>query len=235
MNEESRATLIRDLTNLLDVGRDNKYLLVITPLQTLDWLVVVPEAGMLRLLYYQVGRRDVGRVWRFWLCGLRNRLSPRFRRWGRQLVHRVSLGSDPTDTVYVAQSLICSLLWRFSSLRTKRVDLCIHGRAGESVSIDRSARAGWIKTCTQSCCGRRSVIAREGASHPITEGSVAGHLFPNRRTPDCRCQLDKMRCSALSRLKCAITSYSVEESRQVAKPSSDLRVSRRIPTPLRSA
>jgi hypothetical protein len=93
MNEGSRATLIRDLTDLLDVGRNNKYLLVITPRETLDWLVVVAEAGMLRLLY---GWRDVGRVWRFWLRGLRNRLSPRFRRWGRHLVHRVSLGSDPT-------------------------------------------------------------------------------------------------------------------------------------------
>ncbi len=96
MNEESHATLIRDLTGLLGVGRDNKYMLVIRPRQTLDGLIVIAEAGMLRLLYHQAGWSDVGRVWCFWLCGLRNRLAPRFHRWGRQLVHRVSLGSDPT-------------------------------------------------------------------------------------------------------------------------------------------
>jgi hypothetical protein len=36
-------------------------------------------------------------------------------------------------------------------------------------------------------------------------------------------------------LKYGITSYFSEESRQVAKPINELRVSRRIPTPSRSA
>ncbi len=95
MHEESRATLIQDLVGLLGVGRDNMDMLVIRPRRTSDGLIIMVESATLRLVYAQAGWRDIGRVWRFWICGLRNRLSPRFQRWGRVLVHRVSLGSDP--------------------------------------------------------------------------------------------------------------------------------------------
>ena len=95
MHEESRATLLRDLVSLLDVGRDNMDMLVIRPRRTSDGLIVMVEAAKLRLVYPQAGWQDIGRAWRFWLCGLRNRLSHRSQRWGRELVHRVTLGSDP--------------------------------------------------------------------------------------------------------------------------------------------
>ncbi len=95
MHEESREILIRDLVDLLNVGRDNMDSLVITPRRTSNGLIVMVEAAELRLVYPQAGWHDLARVWRFWLCGLRNRLSPRPQRWGRELVHRVTLGSDP--------------------------------------------------------------------------------------------------------------------------------------------
>jgi hypothetical protein len=95
MHEESRETLIRDLVGLLEVGRDKLDMLVITPRRTSHGLIVMVEAAKLRLAYPQAGWQDIGRVWRFWLCGLRNRLSPRLERWGGELVHRVTLGSDP--------------------------------------------------------------------------------------------------------------------------------------------
>ena len=96
MHEESRAILIRDLVDLLGVGRDNLDMLTITPLRTSNGLIVMVEAAKLRLVYPQAGWLDIRRVWRFWRCGLRNRLSPHFQRWGRELVHRVTLGSDPS-------------------------------------------------------------------------------------------------------------------------------------------
>ena len=96
MHEESRATLIRDLVGLLAVGRDKMDMLVITPRRTSDGLIVMVEAAKLRLVYPQAGWQDIPRVSRFWLCGLRNKLSPRLERWGRELVHRVTLGSDPS-------------------------------------------------------------------------------------------------------------------------------------------
>ena len=96
MHEESRAILLQDLAGLLSVGRDNMDMLVIRPRRTLNGLLVMVEADKLRLVYPQAGWFDVGRVWRFWRCGFRNKLSPRPIRWGRELVHRVTLGSDPT-------------------------------------------------------------------------------------------------------------------------------------------
>jgi len=96
MHEESRATLIQDLVALLGVGRDNLDMLVIRPRRTSNGLLVMVEAGKLRLVYPPAGWLDVVRVWHFWRCGLRNKLSPRPKRWGRELVHRVTLGSDPS-------------------------------------------------------------------------------------------------------------------------------------------
>ena len=95
MHEESRTTLIRDLVGLLGVGRDNMDMLTISPRQTSDHMIVMVEASTLRLVYPKPGLKHIGQVWRFWLCGLRNRLSPQVLRWDRVLVHRVSLGTDP--------------------------------------------------------------------------------------------------------------------------------------------
>ncbi|SRR6266550_90810 len=95
MHEMSRETLIQDLVGLLNVGRDRLDMLVIRPRLTSNGLIVMVDGAKLLLIYPQAGWQDIRRVWRFWLCGLRNRLSPRFERWGRQLVHRVTLGSDP--------------------------------------------------------------------------------------------------------------------------------------------
>jgi len=77
------------------VGRDNLDMLVISPRQTSDRMIVMVEADKLRLVYPKAGSQNIGQVWRFWLCGLRNRLSPRVQRWGRVFVHRVTLGTDP--------------------------------------------------------------------------------------------------------------------------------------------
>ncbi|SRR6266571_4076313 len=95
MHEMSRETLIQDLIGLLGVGRDRLDMLVVTPRRTSSGLIVMVEGATLLLFYPQAGWQDLKRAWRFWLCGLRNRLSPRFEQWGRQLVHRVALGSDP--------------------------------------------------------------------------------------------------------------------------------------------
>ncbi|SRR6266566_2823669 len=95
MHEISRETLIQDLVGLLNVGRDRLDMLVIRPRRTSNGLIVMVEGSKLLLVYSQASWQDLRRVWRFWLCGLRNRLSPRLERWGRQLVHRVTLGSDP--------------------------------------------------------------------------------------------------------------------------------------------
>ena len=95
MHEMSRETLIQDLIGLLNVGRDRLDMLVIRPRRTSNGLIVMVEGSKLLLVYSQASWQDLRRVWRFWLCGLRNRLSPRLERWGRQLVHRVTLGSDP--------------------------------------------------------------------------------------------------------------------------------------------
>ena len=96
MHEESRAILIQDLVALLGVGRDNLDTLVIRPRRTSNGLLVMVEAGKLRLVYPQAGWLDFVRVWHFWRCGLRNKLSPRPKRWGHELVHRVTLGTDPS-------------------------------------------------------------------------------------------------------------------------------------------
>src|SRR6267378_7868520 len=96
MHEDSRAILIQDLVGLLGVGRDNMDMLVIRPCRTSNGLIVMVEADELRLVYPQAGWLDIGRVWRFWRCGLRNKLSPRPQRWGREIIHRVTLGSDPS-------------------------------------------------------------------------------------------------------------------------------------------
>ena len=95
MHEESRSILVRDLVGLLGVGRDNMDMLVISPRLTSDRMIVMVEAATLRLVYPRAGLKNIGQVWRFWLCGLRNRLSPRLQRWGRVFIHRVDLGSDP--------------------------------------------------------------------------------------------------------------------------------------------
>jgi len=95
MHDTSRETLIQDLVGLLNVGRDRLDMLVIRPRRTSHGLIVMVEGAKLLLVYPQAGWRDIRRVWRFWLCGLGNRLWPRPERWGRQLVHRVTLGSDP--------------------------------------------------------------------------------------------------------------------------------------------
>src|SRR5438093_739227 len=96
MHEESRAILIQDLVALLGVGRDNLDTLVIRPRRTSNGLLVMVEAGKLRLVYPQAGWLDFVRVWHFWRCGLRNKLSPRPKRWGHELVHRVALGTPTT-------------------------------------------------------------------------------------------------------------------------------------------
>ena len=95
MHEESREILLQDLVRLLGVGRDNRDTLVIRPRRTSNGLLVMVEGGKLRLIYPQAGWLDVVRVWHFWSCGLRNSLSPRPKRWGREIVHRVTLGTDP--------------------------------------------------------------------------------------------------------------------------------------------
>src|SRR6185503_16356279 len=95
MHEESREILLQDLVGLLGVSRDNMDTLVIRPRRTSNGLLVMVEAGKLRLVYPQAGWLDGVRVWRFWSCGLRNRLSPQPKRWGREIVHRVTLGTDP--------------------------------------------------------------------------------------------------------------------------------------------
>ena len=94
MHEVSRETLIRDLIGLLGAGRDDLDMLVIRPRLTSNGLIIMVRAGNLQLVYPQAGWLDLARVARFWLCGRRNQLSPRLERWGRELVHRVNLGSD---------------------------------------------------------------------------------------------------------------------------------------------
>ena len=97
MHAISRETLIGDLAALLRAGRDDLDMLVITPRLTSNGLIVMVRSGTLQLIYPQAGWFDLPRVVRFWMCGLRNKLSPRFVRWGAQVVHRVSLASDPTS------------------------------------------------------------------------------------------------------------------------------------------
>ena len=57
MHEESRETLIRDLVGLLEVGRDNLDMLVITPRRTLHGLIVMVEAAKLRSVGQTFARR----------------------------------------------------------------------------------------------------------------------------------------------------------------------------------
>jgi hypothetical protein len=96
MHDASRETLTRDLAALLNAGRDHLDMLVIRPRHTSNGLIIMVEANRLLLVYPQAGWLDVGLVWRFWRCGYKNKLSPRFERWGRELVHLVTLGSDPS-------------------------------------------------------------------------------------------------------------------------------------------
>src|SRR5947209_2470051 len=95
MHETSREILISDLNALLNVRRDNADMLVITPRSTSNGLIVMVRSGSLQLFYAQAGWFDLERVIRFWLCCLRKKLSPRFERWGAELMHRAALGSDP--------------------------------------------------------------------------------------------------------------------------------------------
>jgi hypothetical protein len=94
MHEASRATLVQDLNGLLAVGRDRMDMLYLRVRLTSHDLIVMAEAGAVLLCYAQTGWLDVRGPWRFWRFGTRNKLSPRFERWGRQLVHLVALGSD---------------------------------------------------------------------------------------------------------------------------------------------
>src|SRR2546429_9593455 len=95
MQDETRGMLIWNIGGLHGICRNNLVLLFITPRRTSNGLIVMVEAAKLRLVYPQAGWQDMGRAWRFWRCGLRNKLSPRLQRWGREIVHRVTLGSDP--------------------------------------------------------------------------------------------------------------------------------------------
>ncbi|SRR6266567_3781331 len=96
MHEVSRGILARDLDSLLGVGRNDMDMLVVTPRQTSNGLIVMVRDGNLQLVYPQAGWFDLRRVARFWWFAWRKRLSPRFQRWGKELIHRVSLGSDAT-------------------------------------------------------------------------------------------------------------------------------------------
>jgi hypothetical protein len=69
-------------------------MLVVTPRQTSSGLIIMVRDGQLQLVYPQAGWLDLKRVARFWRLSLRKRLSPRFERWGRELVHRANIGSD---------------------------------------------------------------------------------------------------------------------------------------------
>jgi hypothetical protein len=87
---------MQDLVGLLGVGRNDLDMLVLTPRQTSNGLIVMVRNAELQVVYPQAGWLDWKRVGRFWLFSLRMRLSPRFERWGRELIHRANLGSDAT-------------------------------------------------------------------------------------------------------------------------------------------
>lgn len=99
MHETSRATLEEDLAALLSVSRNDMDMLVITARRTTSGLIVMVRDGALQLIYPQAGWLDFRRAGRFWLCGMRTHSSPRVERWGKEVIHRVTLGRDLTDAL----------------------------------------------------------------------------------------------------------------------------------------
>lgn len=151
MHEMTRETLTADLAVLLSVDRNDLDMLVITPRRTSSGLIVMVRDGKLQLIYVQAGRFDFRRAGRFWLYSLSNHLPARFERWGKELIHRVTLGSDPIgasariDDFFAAvykisgHSLSSSPVWA-GGLAHRRMHLTRHRRERPSKQFVRRER-----------------------------------------------------------------------------------------------